>query len=97
MVNAKQLFESLISYSTDLYQGQADNVKWEDIRNKLSLVDIDKPSKQSEKDFIQSVLNSFILVEAYKLSNRNSDFYSAQQSLLDSFRYFLLWKAESEI
>jgi stage II sporulation protein B len=95
LVEARQLFDQLVSYSSALFESQSDSAKWDEIKKILNKID-NKEANSTESSYIQSVIEAYSSVEKYKSSNTSEDFFTAQQSLLNSYQLYQKWILEQE-
>ncbi|MGM0867559.1 MAG: hypothetical protein ACQEWF_23185 [Bacillota bacterium] len=95
LLEARQLFDQLVSYSSVLFHSQSNSAEWDEIKKTLNQID-NKEANSTESSYIQSVIEAYSSVEKYKSSNTSEDFFTSQQSLLNSFQLYQKWILEQE-
>ncbi|MFZ3588329.1 hypothetical protein ACOI1C_03425 [Bacillus sp. DJP31] len=96
ILQARQLFDQLVSYTSNLYGSLPESMKWEEVSKTNEIVK-SKDSNSTVDSFLKSVKESYTLAEAYKTSSSSQDFWATQQSLLNSYQIYQKWILEQKI
>ncbi len=93
VLQAKQMFEKLVTYTTELHLSTQKSNSWTEIQQMNKA--INSPVSQSTEDlFVKSVINAYASVDKYRGSLSNQDFWETQQALLNSYQIYQKWILE---
>lgn len=90
ILQAKQLFDQLVSYTTSLHLSTPESINWDEVK-KTNKALIGTDSDSAGDIFIKSIKNAYGKVEVYKSSLTNQDFWATQQALLNSYQLYQNW------
>jgi hypothetical protein len=93
LVEARHLFDQLVLYSSNLYTSIPESVAWEEIKKSYEQI-VSKETSSREAPFIQSVKEAYPIVETYKSTTLDKDFWATQQALLNSYQLYQNWVLE---
>jgi stage II sporulation protein B len=95
LLEARQLFDQLVTYSSNLYTSMPESVAWEEIKQSFEQIG-SKETGSTEASFIQSVKAAYPIVETYKSSTSDQNFWATQQALLNSYQLYQNWVLEQK-
>jgi stage II sporulation protein B len=97
VLKARQLFDQLVAYSTNIYLSLPQEAKWEDIKSASEQIKLsDQDAKSTTTAFVTSVKEAYTKVNAYQATSATKDFWASQQALLTSYQVYQKWILENK-
>ncbi|MBM6619750.1 hypothetical protein [Bacillus suaedaesalsae] len=95
VLKARQLFDQLLSYTTNKYSSTTQAIEWAEITKAAET--LKKSDEQSSSaSYISAVKDAYEKAASYESSGDTKDFWSTQQTLLTCYQIYQKWILEQK-
>lgn len=95
LLKARELFDQLLSYTTNKYSASTQTVEWASIKQAAEQLKA-PDDKSTSSSYIAAVKDAYGKSAGYEKSGESNDFWKTQQALLTSYQMYQKWILEQK-